>query len=112
MYWSVIGAFVAFEYVAEWLISWYVHLISRPINIVDNDRRSPQVPVLLGDQNNSAPISGITPDPGTHLDVLTSRNDIDMCPALGLYMGFPDISPALLHPKRSRNRCQHYCCTG
>lgn len=22
MYWSVIGAFVAFEYVAEWLISW------------------------------------------------------------------------------------------
>ena len=23
MYWSVIGAFVAFEYVTEWLISWY-----------------------------------------------------------------------------------------
>ncbi len=24
MYWSVVGAFVAFEYAAEWLISWYV----------------------------------------------------------------------------------------
>ena len=23
MYWSVIGAFVAFEYVTEWFISWY-----------------------------------------------------------------------------------------
>ena len=23
MYWSVIGAFVAFEYVAEWFITWY-----------------------------------------------------------------------------------------
>lgn len=26
MYWSVVGAFVALEYVAEWVISWYVHL--------------------------------------------------------------------------------------
>lgn len=25
MYWAVIGAFVAFQYTAEWLISWYVH---------------------------------------------------------------------------------------
>lgn len=24
MYWTVVGAFVAFEYTAEWLISWYV----------------------------------------------------------------------------------------
>jgi receptor expression-enhancing protein 1/2/3/4 len=25
MYWTVIGAFVAFQYTAEWLISWYVY---------------------------------------------------------------------------------------
>ena len=28
MYWSVIGAVVAFEYIAEWLISWQVQLIT------------------------------------------------------------------------------------
>ena len=28
MYWTVVGAFVAFEYTAEWLISWYVTFFS------------------------------------------------------------------------------------
>lgn len=28
MYWSVVGPFVAFEYTAEWLISWYVFFLS------------------------------------------------------------------------------------
>jgi len=48
MYWSVIGAFVAFEYVAEWFISWYASFYS----YLELGSHSPhKVPVLLGSKN-------------------------------------------------------------
>lgn len=35
MYWSVVGAFVAFEYVAEWLISWCARVQLKSIPVSD-----------------------------------------------------------------------------
>jgi receptor expression-enhancing protein 1/2/3/4 len=44
MYWTVIGAFVAFEYVAEWLISWQALIIDysvTPSQIIPSSCRLP-----------------------------------------------------------------------
>lgn len=52
MYWAVIGAFVAFEYLAEWLISWQVSLTSCNRYILTMITRMLQVTFLLGVQNS------------------------------------------------------------
>lgn len=62
MYWCVIGAIVAFEYVAEWLICW------QALNCLPSHPRRlsifVQVAVLLGSQDHLSPLSLITTDSG------------------------------------------------
>ena len=47
MYWSVIGAFVAFEYVTEWFISWYALFLMYQL-VSDSSQKGA---VLLGSKD-------------------------------------------------------------
>jgi hypothetical protein len=64
MYWSVIGAFVAFEYVAEWLISWQALMIDYSGTPSQTYSFFAQAAILLGSQDYLVPLPVITPDSG------------------------------------------------
>jgi hypothetical protein len=60
MYWSVIGAFVAFEYVTEWFISWYA-LFSRYQLVSDSSQKGA---ILLGSKDFVLVVSILATDTG------------------------------------------------